>query len=325
MYAWATTIPLIILFVYTRYASYDMRVLLGAFASTILGQTLLAVAQTAAGHSIGGPLWYLGERSFTAQTPEISTAAVCIYANCVELLRGYGTFAHPNILAGYGLMLLATNLVIVRQSKMFTPKLARFVTILITTISLAAISVSFSRLGIALSITYLLIFFRSYIRNTALVAFIAFVTTLIVLVVIPLSATPGSINERVALMLTGVNQSTLKIVGVGYGAYLRHIGYGMRVGQTYLYQPVHNIYVLFFVEFGLSGVLFVGYLLWRMWIDIVAFIKTTYILPPIGLLIIGLFDHYPLTLQQGQLLFAFTLGICLALFKNYPSQRSSNA
>jgi hypothetical protein len=315
-----------LLFVYTRYGSYDLPVAMGLFILTLLGQTLLAITQVSLGHSLGGPFWLLGERSFTIQTPEIGTAVICFKMSCIELLRGYGTFAHPNILAGYALILLTLNTTFFNNTPTVFSKYRSQIRILIFLISLAAVIVSFSRLGIILFIAYLCLSLRRFVRNTPMVTFFAITTMVIVLLILPFSETPGSINERIALLQLSVNPSLFgRVFGVGYGAYLRYAGYGTRISQTYLYQPVHNIYLLFFVEMGTVGIILLAYLLLKSRTFLISFFKTVFILPLSALLIIGLFDHYPLTLQQGQLLFAFTLGVSLLVFKNYDRKGSSSA
>ena len=74
-----------------------------------LFSSLLAIAQFISQGSLGGAFYYLGERTFTSQTPGIANASI----NGELLLRPYATFSHPNVLAGYllcVLVLLLTSL-----------------------------------------------------------------------------------------------------------------------------------------------------------------------------------------------------------------------
>ncbi len=68
--------------------------------------------------------------------------------------------------------------------------------------------------------------------------------------------------------------------------------YGYIPAATRWLQPVHNIYLLILSETGIFGVLGFAYLL----------LKSKKNLPLFILLFLGLFDHYPLTLQTGLLL-----------------------
>ena len=73
--------------------------------------------------------------------------------------------------------------------------------------------------------------------------------------------------------------------------------YGYVPATTRFLQPVHNIYLLILSETGLIGAMGFGYL----------FLKGPFWRGKAGpywiLLFLGLFDHYPLTLQTGMLLF----------------------
>ena len=121
------------------------------------------------------------------------------------------------------------------------------------------------------------------------------------------------------------------IFGVGLNNFLVELPNVHKQDSNVFYlQPVHNIYLLILSQTGIVGF---GFFIW--------FIGKTYqklkaqssklkatsknlksekdylIIDPLSLivalsviLILGLFDHYFLTLQQGQLLFAFTLGLC---------------
>lgn len=61
-------------------------------------------------------LWILGERSFSIATPGI---ARFIAPGGQLLLRGYGTFPHPNVLGGFCLLMLAANTILFLRN--FTP------------------------------------------------------------------------------------------------------------------------------------------------------------------------------------------------------------
>ena len=60
-------------------------------------QVVLAVLQVALGHTLQGPFYWLGERAISVATPNAARAEV--FGRVV--LRAYGTFSHPNILAGW--------------------------------------------------------------------------------------------------------------------------------------------------------------------------------------------------------------------------------
>ena len=89
------------------------------------------------------------------------------------------------------------------------------------------------------------------------------------------------------------------IIGTGLGTsplYPRRI-------QNYalVHQPIHNIYLLLLSETGIIG-LFVFLLIIK---------KSTICYPLTAILLLGLFDHYFLTLQQGMLVLSLTVGLAL--------------
>jgi len=72
--------------------------------------------------------------------------------------------------------------------------------------------------------------------------------------------------------------------------------YGYIPATTRFLQPVHNIYLLILAETGLTGLLGFAYLIWKgpFWRNKAG--------PYCLLFFLGLFDHWPLTLQTGLLL-----------------------
>jgi len=93
--------------------------------------------------------------------------------------------------------------------------------------------------------------------------------------------------------------------------------FGTVAAVTRFVQPVHNIYLLWIVETGLVGLISVGILFYFLWQQTTHYaLRTTHLkfmIPLLMLSVIGLVDHYPLTLQQGQLL--LILGLWLATAK----------
>ena len=64
-------------------------------------QLALGLTHIITGHSIQGIFYLLGERSFSVSTPGIAKVSM----QGLEILRAYGTFPHPNALAGFYLLL----------------------------------------------------------------------------------------------------------------------------------------------------------------------------------------------------------------------------
>ena len=101
IYRWIKVTEAIVIFYIFKNIHIDKKQILQALLFSSALQLFLAISQIVNHKSIQG-IWYLlGERYFTIGTPGIAKVAL----NGVEILRAYGTFSHPNSLAGYYLLL----------------------------------------------------------------------------------------------------------------------------------------------------------------------------------------------------------------------------
>jgi O-antigen ligase len=132
------------------------------------------------------------------------------------------------------------------------------------------------------------------------------------------------------------------IFGVGLGNYLVNLPEYLVKHEVYYLQPVHSIYLLLLTEVGIVGVgllvLIILYLLNSEFGIVNSEKKHTSIysvnqkrtsLFPIpyslfALLILGLFDHYPLSLQQGQILTTVIISLNFLKFVEYSISVTNN-
>ena len=124
--------------------------------------------------------------------------------------------------------------------------------------------------------------------------------------------TLSSEDEAVQLRIFYSKESLeggVNLVGIGLGDFTGWLMEQRPNLPRYLYQPVHNIYLLVYSEVGLVG--FILFLIFLFLLIRKTFSKRTigYWLLAIGILFIGLFDHFLLTLQQGR--FVFWLGLTI--------------
>jgi O-antigen ligase len=83
----------------------------------------------------------------------------------------------------------------------------------------------------------------------------------------------------------------------------------------YLYQPVHNIYLLLYSELGILGLItflsLIGYAFYDFYhsYKFQKLFHYSFILVFVSILLIGLFDHFLWTIQQGR----FILWLSIAL------------
>ena len=311
------------------------------FAGGIFFQSFLAIAQFVNQKSIGGVLYYFGERTFNGSTAGIANASL----NGELVLRPYATFPHPNVLAGYLVVVMTIMLFSlsfrnsnqeargkkheVRVMNWLSPALilnslflVRISALILGTI---ALFLSMSRIGILLWVFILGYFFIKKINIRTFI--IGVFLSILFLMLSPLGArftqvalTDDAIAQRLSLINASFQMiASSPLFGVGLFNFiptLLLIQQPLTIG-TYL-QPVHNIFLLVAAETGLIGLGFFGWFLWKTLQRIrnqeSGIREILYILFTV-ILITGMFDHYWITLQQGQLLFAFVIGLCWANYK----------
>jgi O-antigen ligase len=129
-----------------------------------------------------------------------------------------------------------------------------------------------------------------------------------------------SLSERVELYELSFRMIAEQWWGSGLGSFVLRIPalISMNWG-SWLYQPVHNVFILTMVELGaLGGLIFVG--LWLSnFADLLSKFKVNdkqkkwqtqlWFSWGIGLVMMGLFDHYLITLIPGLIMMAIYLSI----------------
>lgn len=318
-------------------------------------ESFLTIFQFISQHSVGGLFYFFGERSFTSSTPGMAQAIL----NGKLILRPYGTFSHPNSLAGYFL----AGSFLIKCLIQFTPSLSRghsgragpslaktgilsptvipakagiyqiinspyflFVTYFLL---LIALFISFSRsawfVGSLLFLFIGLINIKKLLKlfillkNKFLVFGLIFGLCLLIFGVSPF------IKERLFSLQTTDTQSFQKradlnrlaikmflsspLVGVGLNNFIPNLSlFTEHEPQIRFYQPVHNIYLLILAESGILGsslFLYIIYRILRRYSPLSLYLFISFI----TILLLGLFDHYFLTLQQNQLLFILIVGL----------------
>ena len=297
---------------------------------SVFFESLLTILQYLNQASLNGWLYFFGERSFTGSTLGIANAAI----NGELVLRPYATFSHSNVLSGY--LLLCTVIIYffqIRRTKGFI----RWFGVSVLLLASIAILLSLSRvvIGLWLVLCFILVLYQVIIRLRSIhaIAFGLLITLGAVLISIasPLGQTLSarfiqtSFFEEALVQRSELIQTSLlliqanPLIGVGLGNFIPSLAPLLKPLSIGLYlQPVHNIYLLLTTETGLIGlagfVTFIVLTYHRLFEKIqtplfrLDFFVFTLLLTLI--LIIGFFDHYFVTLQQGQLLFSLILGLC---------------
>jgi hypothetical protein len=288
-----------------------------ALSIPMMYSSIIAIAQFIFQRSIGGALWFLGERTFTISTPGISRVDWCWYvsANCTELLRPYATFPHPNVLAGFLAITICVVLwqILSRQVHAALVRVWFWITIILGVI---ALGLTFSRgvwlVAIIAVVTIVGTQYKKRLTHMAL--WILLISGGCIIVAFPyfllLLQQSESVVIRNELSRAAVLMwKSYPLLGVGLNAFLVRLPTIPSSSPTFFLQPAHTIYLLLLSELGIIGVGGIG-------LSIYMLISKLSQLPnklPLLLLIVygllGTIDHYPVTLQQGQLVTTLVLTI----------------
>ncbi len=304
----------------------QLRTIALIFSVSLIIQSLIAVFQYINQSSLGGVLYFIGERKFSASTPGIANASI----NGSLILRPYAVFPHPNVLAGF----LLTGMIFIfaflrgRENIFFT--VLKF-----TSLSLASVALmlSLSRVAILVWIALIIYLFTNLIRKQSpamkkfnylftliLIAFMAFIFFNLPVFSRFMSSSLLEKSVTVRQDLAGTAFKAIfnsPLYGVGHYHFLPFRGATAPPdGGFNSIQPVHNIFLLITAENGLIGLILFFTLLMYAFKHLLKnknSYKLCMFLILLVIILLGLFDHYWLTVQQGQLLLALFLGLSWAL------------
>lgn len=284
------------------------------FASVL--QSILAMGQFFHQGSLGGLLYWIGERTFNTQTPGIARANI----QGVLILRPYGTLPHPNVLAG---VLLVSSMY---SASLFSSKYKWVVGAAFILCSVA-LFLTLSRLAILLWFGFALFYGVKLLWNKKgfdqWMIILGGIVIFSVFFILPAWSriTSFSLSEESVVVREQLALSSIQMIrdypffGVGLGNVLINLPtYNPPHSSVFLLQPVHSIYLYWFAETGLFGLFFGLIFLINTFLRGVSYMKKNRVRQSIffalcAVLILGCFDHYFLTLQQGALLFALVLGM----------------
>ena len=293
-------------------------------------QSLIGFGQFALQGGLG--LKFLGE-------PEIGPlvgGASKILAGGGKLLRAYGTFPHPNILAAFllsGLFSFYYLWLKLPPAGQIAGLAKRLAAALGLFAVLAGLALSFSRAAwfVAALLTAVFLirsFWAAETRKKA--AALLFLLAAFVLIVgktygfalfhrVQLSSSEPAVVYRLAYNELGAAIVKSKPFGVGIG---NQVIYAVKnelyrksgMAERWQWQPIHNIYLLMAAEIGVLG--FLAFLLfaWRLLFAAFANGGSFFMIPALmlaALLLLGFFDHFLWTLQPGRLMLWLAIGLAL--------------
>lgn len=277
------------------------------FLAGVFLQAVLALLQYVHGGSLGGLWYFLGERTFTGDTPGIANAS--IFGQLI--LRPYGTLPHPNVLAAFlvvGIYLLLFML----PTKTVKEKMLSFG---FSTFFFIALLLTLSRSALLLIPVFITVYFLTHFSKRLTLLFLT-VSTFCLLSVYPIVGerfSSLSLTDETILRRTFFFQTSLEIIrthplfGVGLYNFIPSLGSLFPTLRYDYLQPVHSFFLMSFSEIGVPATLLL--LFFGARVSYSLYHRAQY--ASLGLLgvvlYLGLTDHYLWTLQQGQLLFVFCL------------------
>ncbi len=297
----------------------------------IVGESLLAVGQISKGGSLGGLMWWLGERTFNFNT--IGIAQMSVVGN--GLIRAYGTFSHPNSLAGF----LLVAWLWWWKTKPFSPPmdiggqlpLRKGAVFKINTIfdifwwvvfwlGLMGIILTGSRTIWLLTGLSLVFFIKKFFgENKNWIKIIISLVLILILVIkiidfnYPIVNFLGGWDENGLIKRGQLNLASLEMIknspifGIGMKNFLVNLPNFQNESHFFWLQPVHNILLLALSEVGFLGL---GILVWGL----NSLFKNKKLTNEdwliIGIILIsGMVDHYWLTLPQNMWILTIFLGL----------------
>ena len=258
---------------------------------------MLSILQFVFKRSIQGPFYFIGERLFSLATPGIAKTTF----SGIEFLRPYGSFSHPNSMAGF--YLLVYFFVLTRKG--FDRYL--WLKYLLLLVSTCLIFISFSKAAI---LTFLLLnvlyLFFSGRKNFCRVCVAARIVVMFFVASIFLLAQGDPLTAPKRLELIGNAVEIIKkypLFGVGLNNYLLEQTSFASKFPLFFNQPVHNIFLLLVGEAGIVLTGFILYFFRKL------FPSSIFLL--LAVVVTGLFDHYWLTLVQNFLLMGVVFSTAL--------------
>ncbi len=261
------------------------------------------------GKTIGVPFNFLGERSFTFSTPGIALVKI----GGRNFLRAYSTLPHPNALAAYlALTILFIGERLLKKTNVFKiAGLLIIITAYVLTFSLSS--------NIALLVCFVGVFVFKNKKTRKTLKYLSLVFIFISFLFLSFSKNrtfenftfPESIAQRIQLAnASGDLISGNFLLGTGLNTFIiNEVKVNNIFWQTWLLQPVHNVFLLVFSEVGIFGLIFVYYIFFTSIKKTIGQKDTGLFLVLLFVLTTSLFDHYWFTLQQNLLLLAFVLAI----------------
>ncbi|MBD3156196.1 hypothetical protein GF369_00025 [Candidatus Peregrinibacteria bacterium] len=309
-------VQMIVMYFYMANDVTNRQTVMNVFIASVSVQAVIALLQYVTQGSLG--IHVLGESVLSPTLPGVAKMNI----DGVNTMRAYGTFPHPNIMAGYLVTAIMFTFYHIRKKE--------YIAYPVLVLLLAALLLTFSRSAmLALFIAGL--FFVSVKEVKISLKYILLGVSLLGLFIVIVNAEQTILHKLLFVDRASFDQRVFYFSIAKSMMYAHPLGVGLSnftllmPDYTFLklapwdYQPVHNMYMLLANELGLPGFIIFALLL----VVLAVYLFSTYIQRKqrhrgmglyilatlIALAIIGLFDHYLISLYQGQLLLFLVIGL----------------
>jgi hypothetical protein len=291
-----------------------------AWLFTILGsiQGLIASYQFYWQKSVG--LFAIGESPIG---PSLDNVAK-IVSHGTKLIRSYGTFPHPNILAAFLVATTVFNLYLLNKTTQ--NNVSRGTLYLLLLVNVFGLFLTFSRGGIAgfiVALAVLTAYFllnKQFSRGTQVIAPALIAIGISTAILWPHLSSRSAFRSDPGLpQRMFYNDLSLKmfkdkpIFGVGPNTSMLHMKqYSPRPLESWEIQPIHNYYLLSLAEWGIGAISFLFLLLFPIFVLFKQKIGTwdiTLSAIIVPFLLLGFLDHYFYTIWPSAVLIWLILGI----------------
>ncbi len=287
-------------------------------------QGLLALYQYVLQQSVG--LTFLGEASVNTSTLGVAK----IDLGNQQILRAFGTLPHANVLGGVMFMGIIYSVALIKKYRWFIAGVLWLLAMgLLFSFSRSAFFALIAAFLVYISIQNSKIVMKYMVLAMSFLLFFIVVFGLENVVVNRLMfEDQASTVERTMYLKIGMDMLYAQPLGVGLGGFtLQMQDYTTTKLTPWLFQPVHNIFLLMADESGLvGGALFLAlfcYSFYRL-LRIIKHQKTpenrfsvTLLLSMLaGIIVIGIFDHYFVTIYQAQVMLFIYFGFVSSLLSS---------
>lgn len=293
-YKWLRIGFVILLVLYAKHQKDLIALIKTPLALSIIFTLFLATAQILRNGSLGGVLYWLGERNISQ-----SGVGIALFNLLgTEVLRPYATFSHPNTLSGFALV--AFFLLIAMQGKLAKVGAASALVLVIISFSQNAWGALLAAPFVMLLIRKSKKHFQNFLYSAAVLSFVSSLAAL----KLASGNFSQEIGQRITLnLVAGKLIAGSPVVGTGLGVFTSLIPFSLGITNIIWWlQPAHNIFLLLAAEIGILGLLLFVVLIIKN-----TRAKNTLIL--IAIILTGMLDHYWLTQIQTLYLFAVVLGL----------------